>query len=77
MGKQPQWAPSQTDLQQVFTKHFPYEIVRLVEQYKLLRTPDPDRSEPVKDALIVSFCTHARNILARIMHHAGRFCTSG
>jgi hypothetical protein len=62
--------PSATALKQVFEEHLPYEIVRLVEIYHLLLTPAPYRtklanniSETVDDALIVGFCTHARNLL--------------
>jgi hypothetical protein len=62
--------PSVTALREVFEKHLPYEIGRLVEQYQLLLDPTPYRSglpaqdaASVEDALIVSFCTHARNLL--------------
>jgi hypothetical protein len=61
--------PSHAALSEVLTKHLVYEIVRFVEQYELLRAPDPYHSkldkkvvEIIDDALIVS-CTHARNLL--------------
>jgi hypothetical protein len=62
--------PSHAALSEVLTKHLFYEIVRFVEQYELLRAPDPYHSkldkgvmETIDNALIVSFCTHARNLL--------------
>jgi hypothetical protein len=62
--------PTAAELRQVFEVHLPYEIVRLVEMYRLLLEPNPYRSdlkpevaETVDDALIVGFCTHARNLL--------------
>jgi len=53
-----------------FEEHVPYEIHHLVEAYKLLLEPNrhlsgltPDMARAVEDELIVSFCTHARNLL--------------
>jgi hypothetical protein len=56
-------------LQEVFNKHIPYEIGRLIEMYDLLLKPDPYRSvaeptrETIDDALIVGFCIHAKNLV--------------
>jgi hypothetical protein len=62
--------PPAAVLQKVFEVHLPYEIVRLVEMYELLLEPGPyhsklapEMADTVDDALIVGFCTHARNIL--------------
>jgi hypothetical protein len=68
------WTPTQPQLDEVFKVHLPYEIGRLVEAYRLLLSPGkyyqiPDSPEAqtigtaLKDAHIVSFCTHARNLL--------------
>jgi hypothetical protein len=57
-------------MRDVFEKHVPYEIDRLVDIYKLLLQPKRYRSgltceiaKTVENALIVGFCTHARNLL--------------
>jgi hypothetical protein len=62
--------PSHTELAKVLEKHIWYELARFVAQYELLRAPgkhrtklDEDEADIVEDALIVSFCTHARNAL--------------
>jgi hypothetical protein len=77
--KKPSPPPSAAALQEVLKKHLPYEIVRLVETYRLLLTPEPYRSkltqeivESVDDALIVGFCTHARNLLEFFFHKRSR-----
>jgi hypothetical protein len=68
------WTPTHAQLNEVFTKHLPYEIGRLVEAYRLLVNPEKyyrpaDLAEAetigkaLVDAHIVSFCTHARNLL--------------
>src|SRR5215204_691610 len=56
--------------QEVFEKHVPYEVDRLLETYELLLEPKRYRSalareitDTVEDALMVGFCTHARNLL--------------
>lgn len=65
-----QTPPLHDELGRVLKDHVSYEVVRLVAQYELLRAPGKYRSalgkddaENVEDALIVSFCSHARNIL--------------
>lgn len=61
--------PSQAELAEVLEKHISYELGRLIAQYKLLREPkyrealDKEDAENIDDALIVSFCSHARNFL--------------
>jgi hypothetical protein len=67
--KKPSPPPSAGALREVFAKHIPYEIIRLVEMYWLLLQPAPYRSglargiaKTVDDALIVGFCTHARKL---------------
>jgi hypothetical protein len=65
-----QTTPTDAELAEVLKKHIWYELARLVAQYELLREPKRYRAgvheadvEHVDDALIVSFCTHARNVL--------------
>jgi hypothetical protein len=52
---------------EVFEEHLPYEMVRLVETYQLLLEPEryrsPETAETLDNALIVAFCSHARNLL--------------
>jgi hypothetical protein len=62
--------PTHAELVTILEKHLWYELARFVHQYGLLREPDryrkglsKDDAEDVEDALIVSFCTHARNLL--------------
>jgi hypothetical protein len=62
--------PPHSELVRVLKEHIWYELSRFVAQYKLLREakkyrPALDKAdvEDVEDALIVSFCTHARNVL--------------
>ena len=57
-------------MQEVFDKHLHYEIARLEEMYLLLLEPETYNKplpEPVrdtiKDALIVGFCIHAKNLV--------------
>jgi hypothetical protein len=70
-------------LQEVFDKHVSYEIGRLAEMYALLAEPDAFRfnsldeavRDTMKDALIVSFCIHAKNLMEFLSrspedHHA-------
>lgn len=64
-----QTASSPDELAEVLKNHIPYELGRLVATYKLMREPqyrnalEKNDAENVDDALIVSFCTHARNML--------------
>ena len=58
------------ELAKVLEKHIWYELARFVAQYELLCEPkkycaalNKDDVDDVEDALIVSFCTHARNVL--------------
>lgn len=68
-NKMPSQPPSVATLQEVIEVHLPYETIRLVEMYALLRKPvyrsklESDVAEAVDDALLVAFCTHARNLL--------------
>src|SRR5262245_34659721 len=61
--------PTHAELSRTLEKHLYYEIVRFVSQFELLRVPvyqtkvDADVAETIDDALIVSFCSHARNLL--------------
>jgi len=54
---------------EVFEVHVAFEVDRLLDTYELLLKPDPYRSlapeivGTLDDALIVAFCTHARNLL--------------
>jgi len=68
------WTPTQAQLDKVFKEHLPYEIGRMAEAHRLLvnpgkyyQIPDSPEAETIakalKDAHIVSFCTHARNLL--------------
>lgn len=68
------WKPTQAQLDEAFRVHLPYEIGRMVEAYRLLLNPEKYYQVPegpkaatiakaLQDAHIVSFCTHARNLL--------------
>lgn len=68
------WKPTQAELDEVFKVHLPYEIGRMVEAHRLLMNPGQYYRIPkgpeaktiakgLQDAHIVSFCTHARNLL--------------
>ena len=72
-----------TKLQEVFDKHLAYEIDRLAEIYALLAGPDTfgfsslskGIQDTMKDALIVAFCIHAKNLIEFLtrkpeQHHA-------
>ena len=72
-----------TKLQEVFDKHLAYEIDRLAAIYALLAGPDTfgfsslskDIQDTMKDALIVAFCIHAKNLIEFLTrkpehHHA-------
>src|SRR5882724_2005327 len=56
-------------MQKVFKTHLYYEIGRLLEMYKLLLEPkryaglSAELVRTLDDALIVGFCTHARNLM--------------
>jgi hypothetical protein len=73
-NKMPSQPPSVATLQEVIEVHLPYETIRLVEMYALLRKPvyrsklESDVAEAVDDALLVAFCTHARNLLEFFFH---------
>jgi hypothetical protein len=55
----------------MFDEHFRYELGRLAEMYRLMAQPDlfnfesiPTEHRPtIEDALIVAFCSHARNLI--------------
>jgi hypothetical protein len=58
-------------MRKMFDVHVPYELGRLDEMYRLLAEPDllnfkaipePHR-DTVRDALIVGFCIHAKNLM--------------
>jgi hypothetical protein len=62
--------PTTSELQEVLAKHLPYEIGWLADQYDLLLHSEKydaglsaELRKALHDALIVSFCTHARNAL--------------
>ena len=67
-------------MRHVFEEHVFYEIGRLVDTYQLLLKPDeywyekftPQIGEAIKDALIVGFCTHARNLLEFFYRKSGK-----
>jgi hypothetical protein len=69
MAEKPLPKPTHAKLSQTLEKHLFYEAVRFITQYNLLRAPDyrgkldAKVAEEIDDALIVSFCTHARNLL--------------
>lgn len=69
MAKKPQPQPTQAELSATLEKHVFYEAIRFITQYNLLRAPDyrgkldAKVAEEIDDALIVSFCTRARNLL--------------
>ena len=58
-------------MRKMFDVHVPYEIIRLDEMYRLMAQPDlfnfkgiPEKQQPtIEDALIVAFCSHARNLV--------------
>jgi hypothetical protein len=58
-------------MRKMFDVHVPYEIGRLDEMYRLMAQPDlfnfkgiPEKQQPtIEDALIVAFCSHARNLV--------------
>ncbi len=61
--------PTHAELSRILENHLYYEVVRFVSQFELLCVPayrakvDADVAEAIDDALIVSFCSHARNLL--------------
>jgi len=79
-------AKTQETMRHVFEVHVPYEIGRLVAMYRLLLDRNQYRpaalqgpaasetgrtAETLEDALIVGFCTHARNLLEFFYREAG------
>jgi hypothetical protein len=65
-------------MRRVFEVHVRYEIDRLVEMYHLLLMPNQYRAkftseiaDTLEDALIVGFCTHARNLLEFFYSQSG------
>lgn len=65
-------------MREVFQIHLPYEIDRLIGIYELLADGKwyqtvADPKGHLADALIVGFCTHARNLLEFFFHKEGTY----
>ena len=62
----------------IFKEHIHYEIGRLVDMYLLLLKPEyaadltAQIAKTLEDALIVGYCTHARNLLEFFYRQSGK-----